>query len=164
MPTAGTLTLNGETAPVTGKSWFDRQGGPYRLMNRKTHWEWFSLRFYDDEEMMLFSFPQNGYRDGTYIRRSGASARLTDYSITPTAFITVEGNRYSAGWTLSVPGLKEESYVITPLLPAQRNLGYLEQLAGVFNSAGERVGMCFVELLPGVWNEKYARKLLRRTG
>lgn len=164
MPAAGTLTVNGSTKRVTGKAWFDKQGGPYSLLDRRTHWEWFSLRFFDDEELMLFSFPQDGYQDGTYIPKSGPARRLTAYTVTPTAFAYPQGVRYSCAWELHAPELKEERYTISPLMEGQMNLGYYELLAGVDNAQGERVGLCFVELLPGVYNEKFNRSLLRSTG
>jgi predicted secreted hydrolase len=160
MPTTGTMTLNGKKTAVNGKSWFDKQGGTYHLLNRKTHWEWFSLRFFDDEEMMLFTFPQSNYQDGTYISEDGTASRLIDYNVIPLDFVTVNGSKYSTGWTLSVKGLKEEEYTITPLMKGQINLGYYEQLAWVYNQRGEKVGMCFVELLPGVYNEKYSMMML----
>lgn len=163
MPTTGTMTRNGDAVGVTGKTWFDKQGGPYSLMNIKTHWEWFSLRFFDNEEMMLFSFPQDSYQDGTYIRADSSYQRLTEYSITPTDFAYPNGVKYSCRWELNVPGLKEERYTITPLLKGQMNMGYYELLAGISNNKNERVGLCFVELLPGVYNKKFKRSLLAKT-
>ena len=163
MPTTGTMTLHGNTTNVTGKTWFDKQGGPYRLMNAKTHWEWFSLRFFDDEEMMLFSFPQDNYQDGTYIRKDGNCQRLTDYTVTPTDFACPNGVKYSCRWELTVPGLKEKRYTITPLLKGQMNMGYYELLASISNEKKEQVGLCFVELLPGVYNKKFKKSLIAKT-
>jgi predicted secreted hydrolase len=113
MPTTGEMVLRNsagetKTLQVTGKSWFDRQWGPYRLVEPATHWEWFSLRFFDDEEVMLFAFV--------------------------------------------LPGIKEERYQIRPIMDGQMNLAYYELLAEIINPSGERVGFCFVELLPGVRN------------
>ncbi|MEN6595267.1 MAG: carotenoid 1,2-hydratase [Clostridiaceae bacterium] len=164
MPTRGTLTLDGATRRVSGKTWFDKQGGPYALLNPKTHWEWFSLRFFDNEEMMLFSFPQDDARDGTYIRADGGSERLNDYSITATEFVRPEGGElvYASAWTVETPGRKEERYTIKPLLDGQMNLGYYELLAGVYNASGILVGYCFVELLPGARNKKFSIKLFQK--
>ena len=163
MPTTGTLNFGGTTSQVIGKSWFDRQGGPYSLMKRKTHWEWFSLRFYDDEEIMLFTFPQNDYQDGTYIRENGASQRLTDYVVKPLEFVEEQELVFSSGWTLEVPGVKEGAYTIKPIFKGQMNVGYFEQLAKIYNNHGEDIGICIVELLPGVYNEKFQSSLLKNT-
>ena len=154
MPTTGTVTLHtpeGEnrTMQITGKSWFDRQLGPYHLINPYTHWEWFSLRFFDDEEVMLFAFPQCNYFDGTYITRDNQRRLVRNYTYTPKEIIEVRGIKWSKGWDLFMPGVKEEKYELRPLMDGQMNLGYFELIAGVINPNGETVGYCIVELLPG---------------
>lgn len=156
MPTTGSLKLDGQERPVSGKAWFDKQGGPFRLFGRRTHWEGFSLRFFDDEEVMLFSFPQSKYQDGSYIRRDGSVSRLNQYSIKPLGFVQAQGMRFSSGWELHLPGIKQEYYTVRPLMEGQVNMAYYEQLCDVLDADGHQAGLCFVELLPGVYNEKYA--------
>jgi predicted secreted hydrolase len=157
MPTTGELILHEaqseqKTMQVTGKSWFDWQWGPYAIINAYTHWEWFSLRFFNDEEVMLFAFPQCPYYDGTYIRRSRERRLVRDYTITAKEFIEAAGMTFSKGWDLVMPGVKEEKYEILPMTDGQLNLVYFELLAGIYNSAGKKVGLCMVELLPGARN------------
>ena len=152
MPTTGTMVLNGKKVPVNGKSWFDKQGGTYSL-GKPSSWEWFSLRFYDDEEMMLFKFPTTGYQDGTFISRDGQRERLNNYTIETTKFVEVAGSKWSAGWDLTVPGKKEEKYTITPMMDGCINLAYFEELCSITNEAGQEVGMCFTELLPHLYDD-----------
>ena len=157
MPTAGEVVLRDAAGEkrrlkVTGKSWFDRQWGPYRLIEPATHWEWFSLRFFDDEEVMLFAFPQHPYHDGTYIDKDGNRQLVRDYQYTPKELIDVDGFVFSQGWDLVLPGIKEERYQIRPIMDGQMNLAYFELLADIINASNECVGLCFVELLPGVRN------------
>ncbi len=157
MPTAGEIVLpnpsGGKMAlQVTGKSWLDRQWGPYRLIEPATHWEWFSLRFFDDEEVMLFAFPQHPYYDGTYIDQAGHRQSVRNYAYTSQELVKVDGFLFSKGWDLTLPGVKEERYQIRPILDGQMNLAYFELLAEIINPRDERVGFCFVELLPGVRN------------
>lgn len=149
------LTLNGKTHKVKGQVWFDRQGGPFTATNVKTNWEWFSLRFFDNEEIMLFSFPQTGYRDGTFIAADGSYRRLNNYEIEPLGFLTEPstGFRFSTGWKISMPGVKEENYTLTPVVDGMYNVFFYELLADIRNSAGELVGRTFVELLPGARND-----------
>lgn len=154
MPTSGELTYNGNVLHVTGKTWFDKQGGTYTLTNRATNWEWFSLRFYDDEEMMLFTFPQSDYLDGTFISKDGKRERLNDYTIKTTKIIEKIGMKWSSGWGLCVPGKKEERYTIAPIVEGNMNFAYFEELCWIKNASGTVVGLCFVELLGGVLNEK----------
>ena len=155
MPCRGTINCKGKQYQVEGKSWFDKQGGTYELDNPKCMWEWFSLRFYDNEEMMLFTFPQHPYSDGTYIKSDCTSERLNNYQMEALDFVKPDGKTvYSTEWKLTVPGKKEEVYYIRQLMEGvMLNVGYYELLAGIYNEAGEEVGMCFVELLPGARNE-----------
>lgn len=152
----GALVLNGKEHKVKGKAWFDRQGGTYQLTNHSTSWEWFSFRFFDNEEVMLFSFPQTNYTDGTYIRENGAYQRLNDYQIEPLDFITEPNTKYkfSCGWKVKINNIKEEEYLVKPLTDGQFNVFFFELLAEVTNKQGKCVGYCFVELLPGARNKK----------
>lgn len=157
MPTSGKVVLHepsGENInmQVSGKSWFDRQWGPYQLMKVNTHWEWFSLRFFDDEEVMLFSFPQCPYQDGTFVSRNKERKLVRDYTLTPRGYTEAAGMRFTKGWSLVMPGIKEEHYEIRPLTDGQLNLAYFELIAAIINPAGEQVGLCMVELLPGARN------------
>jgi len=154
MPTVGEITIDGRRLAVSGKSWMDRQWGPFRMLDLRTHWEWFSLRFHDDEEVMLFAFPQDPYRDGTYIDKAGTARRIRDYSYEPMELIDVNGLTYSRGWRLTLPGIREERYEIRPLSEHQNNLGYFELLAGIYDPQGVERGLCFVELLPGARTPK----------
>lgn len=163
MPTKGTLTLNGKKIEIVGKTWFDKQYGKFPLLNSLTHWEWFSLRFDDEEEIMLFSFPQDDYKDGTYIKKDGSYTRLTNYFIEPVDFVYPDGRtKYSCKWNIQLPGLKEEKYIIKPLLNGQMNIGYYELLAGIYNSDEKQTGYCFVELLPGARNRRFPLKLFNK--
>ncbi len=154
LATKGTLMLNGKKLDVTGKSWFDKQGGTYSLTKREVNWEWFSFRFFDNEEIMLFSFPQDNYSDGTYIHRDGKYERLNKYEITPMGFTQASGYKFSNGWKVKIPGIKDEEYTITPKIAGQFNVFFFELLAEIKNKENKLVGYCFVELLPGVYNEK----------
>ncbi len=158
MPTEGKLMLKSsvdkKTYDVSGKSWFDRQWGPFSITDPATHWEWFSLRFFDDEEVMLFSFPQHPYQDGTYVDREGNSRRIRNFKIEEKELKEVNGYVFSYGWNVYLPGVKEEFYEIIPMFEGQINIGYLELMAKVINPDGEHVGYAFVELLPGVRSKK----------
>ncbi|MDR1734759.1 MAG: hypothetical protein LBR73_07775 [Oscillospiraceae bacterium] len=150
----GCLMTDADAFPVTGKCWIDKQGGPYNLINVKTHWEWFSFRFDDGEEVMLFSFPQSSYQDGTYIRADGSYERLNDYTIEPIEFTEAAGMRFACKWSVTLTGGKAGTYTIVPKTDGQLNLAYFELLADIREESGTPVGVSFVELLPGVYNEK----------
>jgi len=156
MPTTGGLTLRDDTGAqtalsVTGKSWFDRQWGIWRLLDaQSSDWEWFSLRFFDDEEVMLFAFPQQSYQDGTYVKKDATSERITDYSYTPLDYIEMNDVCYSFGWDLTMPGIKQEHYRIIPMYDTEFHLRTFELLARILNASDELVGYAIVELLPDI--------------
>jgi predicted secreted hydrolase len=155
LPTTGEVHFinkagNKVTLQVAGKSWFDRQWGS------ATHifWEWFSLRFFDDEEVMLFAFPNTNYQDGTYIDAQGNTRIFSNYTCMPMKTIKVKRLAYSMGWDLNIPGIKEEHYRIEPFLENQYNqmldgkLGYFEVLCKITSDNGTLVGYAFAEILP----------------
>jgi hypothetical protein len=110
--------------------------------------------------MMLFTFPQSSSQDGNYIRKDGSYSRLAAYEeIAPARVNEKNGLKWSSGWSLRVPRLKEERYTIVPLAGGNINLAYFEELCVIKNQEGKHVGYCFAELLPGVRNEKVGGKL-----
>lgn len=154
LASTGKLKLGDKEFNLAGKSWFDKQGGTYTITNRWVNWEWFSLRFFDNEEIMLFSFPQDNYRDGTFIDKSGKYRRLNNFIIEPLGFINAGGYKFSNGWKITIPGIKDEEYTVTPKINGQFNVFFFELLAEIKNKKGELVGYSVTELLPGVYNEK----------
>lgn len=153
MPTEGTLVLGGKKIKLHGKTWFDKQGGPYNMANMKCHWEWFSLRFFDDEEAMLFTFPhnENPEYEGTFIDKNGNYHRLNNYTIESLSVTEYKGLKWSSGWKLHM-NEKEQDYLIEPIQEGHMNFAYFEELCYIKNMAGEIVGYAFAELLPGVLN------------
>lgn len=159
MPTSGTINLNGKVIKVKGTTWFDKQGGTFNFLDISTHWEWFSMRFFDNEEVMLFNFPQSDYQDGTYIKKDKTKERLNKYEIAPIDFVVKNGYKFSCGWKLELP-IKDKKYKVVPIIEGQLNLAYFEQLCYIYDENNQKVGYCFVELLPGVYNKKIDGKLL----
>ena len=52
--TSGTLTIQGESTLVSGESWMDHEWFSSVLDEGQSGWDWFSLQFDDQREMMLF--------------------------------------------------------------------------------------------------------------
>lgn len=156
MLATGTLEIEGKKLNIGGKAWFDKQGGTYDIASPKTHWEWFSFRFFDEEEIMLFDFPQGKYGDGTYINKKGEYQRLNNYKIIPDKIIEEPQTNYkfSYGWTVKMPGIKDETYTIKPKIEGQFNVSFYELIVDIIDKDNKLVGYGIVELLPGVRNEK----------
>lgn len=152
LATTGKLVLKGkEYTDLNGKTWFDRQGGTYSLTKNETSWEWFSLRFFDNSEAMLFAFPQMNYYDGTLIAADGSYRRMNDYKIEATKIIEYNSMKFSSGWNLTMEGKK---YTLTPMVDGMFNVFFFELLASIRDENENEVGYCFVELLPGARNKK----------
>jgi len=155
MPTTADLTLNGQTIHLSGNTWFDKQGGTYSIINPKCHWEWFSLRFFDEEEVMLFTFPHNNppYFDGTYIKNDGTYQRLNDYEIKRKRTTEFIGLKWSAEWEVNLK-IKGGEYKLVPLQEGHINFAYFEEVIKILDKEDNLVGYGYAELLPGVLNQK----------
>ena len=95
------------------------------------------MRFFDNEEVMLFSFPQSHYQDGTFISKDGKYKRLNDYDIVPLGFTEAGGHKFSLGWKVKMKDVKDEEYTIIPKMDGQLNLTYYELLADVKDKKGD---------------------------
>ena len=113
----------------------------------------------------FFPFHRASYQDGTYIRSDGNYERLNHYSVVPKKFVYPDGKTKvfrglgdmaarTEGGTLchhAVAGRADERWAITSFWRA------------FIIGRGQQVGLCFVELLPGVYNKKYPRTVLKKT-
>jgi predicted secreted hydrolase len=128
----------------SGKAWFDRQWGKFSELG----WEWFSFRFFDDEEIMLFPFPRTGIKEGTYIDNKGNAISFDNFTYNVKKFRMFNGKKIGLGWNVTVP-FKEKEYEVVPIVEDQYNPSklqeYWEGICKVFNSRGELVGYCIIE-------------------
>ena len=135
---------NWTTVNGSGKSWFDRQWGRFSEVG----WEWFSFRFFDNEEIMLFSFPKTGHKEGTFIDKKGRVVTFNDYKYDVKKVVSFNGKKIGLGWKISLP-FKEKEYEIVPIVEDQFNPfsknNYWEGIAKVFNNQGQLVGYCVIE-------------------
>ncbi len=148
LETTGHLVLEGkEYHNLKGKTWFDREGGTYSLTKPECNWEWFSLRFFDNHEVMLFAFPQDNYYDGTFINTDGTYERCNDYEFEATSYTEVKKMKFSNNWKVKVKG---EEYTLRPKADGMFNIFFFELLSDIVDSEGNVVGYAFCEVLPGV--------------
>ena len=73
----GNLDFNG-SYKVHGETWFDQQWGN---MEDITPWDWFSLRLNNNEELMVFRFPNQNEAYATYVKSDGTYEYFSDVSI-----------------------------------------------------------------------------------
>lgn len=150
MDTHGTMVFHGESGPVLhqveGSSWFDRQWGNFR----NTTWDWFSLRFDDGDNIMLFHFPNTGHKEATYIKDNGEVTWFNDFSCRADSSIFQGGSEVGIEWTFDIP-YKEGRYRIEPLGNNDLNksrfgVTYWEGLFRLLNPEGEEVGWSVAEI------------------
>lgn len=160
LATNGTLTVDGEPIAVTGVSWMDKEFGSNQLGADKSGWDWFSLRFEDGRELMLYLLrSRSGETDfarGTLVAEDGRARFLEpgDWRLRPAGTWTSPSTeaRYPAGWTLEVPAAGIDA-VVTPDVADQENrsrllpgLHYWEGSVSIESKDGERIGRGYVEL------------------
>lgn len=113
----GTLTLGGREIRVKGLSWFDQEWATNQLTENQTGWDWLSLQFEDNTELMLFQIRlKDGGRDpfshGTWIDAEGNATPVKndDFELVPGRIWTSNetGGDYPVEWKLRIPKLELE--------------------------------------------------------
>ncbi|MEZ5102524.1 MAG: lipocalin-like domain-containing protein [Thermoleophilia bacterium] len=157
MRARGTLTVDGKVKQVRGGAfWLDRQWGNYDVDPDALRWDWFSCRFANGTELMLYQFVEpdgrtpSRYRAGTFVERDGRVRRLGAFTATQLGpSITPPGASASYGyrWRLRVPSL-DLRVTLTPLARNQYvdNRIVASFWEGAARATGTSAGKCFVEL------------------
>ncbi|WP_221174679.1 carotenoid 1,2-hydratase [Streptomyces sp. ID38640] len=111
LKTSGTLTLNGKTSKVTGKSWLDRQWGEWDW-SQVHKWTWMAIQLDNGEFINLADlFDTQGREEhyATVLHRDGSQSVVTVEPLARDAarFETspATGQRYAGKWTVRIPSL-----------------------------------------------------------
>jgi predicted secreted hydrolase len=153
MRATGTITSEGAHIRFTGEAWLDHQWGNFADDPRGLNWDWFSCRFSDRTELMLYRFrtpagaPLLRYRSGTVVARSGRGTLVKSFEITPgVRAFDAEGRRWPLDWRLRVPSagltISLRSLVDDQLVRGQLLPTFWE---GAAEATGSKRGVCFVE-------------------
>jgi predicted secreted hydrolase len=153
MTAQGTITAAGKTTPFRGEAWLDHQWGDFANDPRALRWDWFSCRFHDHTELMLYRFltadgaPLDRYGTGTYVLRGGKARTLARFDVNPgSRVLDAAGRRWPLDWELRVPAehldvhvrsIVDDQLVRGTLLPT-----FYE---GAATATGSKTGICFVE-------------------
>jgi predicted secreted hydrolase len=81
----GELTFDGETIPVSGAAWLDREWGSQFLQRDQVGWDWFSLHLENGEKLMLFQLRENAEANsgGNFVYGSLISTNGTRTDLDP---------------------------------------------------------------------------------
>jgi predicted secreted hydrolase len=162
--TTGTLTLNGQTSQVTGKSWLDRQWGNWDW-SQLDKWTWMSIQLGNGDSLDLWDlFDKQGEGHwATVLRPDGSESVVsvdplakdaTDFQTSPTT-----GQTYAGKWTVRIPSLNTTLTVTaSPVLQEVQagvpfTPGINEAASTVTGVSGGRPvsGQAYVEQF-GIWN------------
>ncbi len=159
LATTGQVTADGQTAKVSGESWFDHEWSTSALGPHGLGWDWFSLQLSDGRELMFFQVRRDDggiepVSGGTVIEKDGKTRHLSADEIK----LAVKGTwaspdtkaEYPARWQISIPSAQIE-LTIEPWVAAQEmrvSFTYWEgavKLSGLSNGAAV-TGNGYVEL------------------
>jgi predicted secreted hydrolase len=112
---------------VTGLTWMDHEFGSTQLSPDQVGWDWFSLQFDDDTELMLYVIRRaNGRPDphsaGTWVGADGGSVhvRQAEFSVEILERWTSPRSQgtYPIKWRIRVPA-RSLDVTLTPAFPDQ---------------------------------------------
>ncbi|MEL6614519.1 MAG: lipocalin-like domain-containing protein [Bacteroidota bacterium] len=154
MATTGTVTLaSGETVPVEGLTWLDREWSTSALGEGQVGWDWFALHLDDGRDLMIYQLRQtDGSTDplskGSLVSASGEKQHLpsTAYTLEPLAtWDSPRGGSYPVKWRVRVPeegvDLVVEAAMLDQELPV--SVRYWE---GAVDVSGTATGVGYLEM------------------
>ncbi|OZB19564.1 MAG: carotenoid 1,2-hydratase [Marinobacter sp. 34-60-7] len=110
----GEITLNGQTYPVQGKGWFDREWSSQFLKAGQQGWDWFALHLDSGDKLMAFRLrdDQGGYQAGTWIPAVGEPVPLgqQDFALEPLD----RSGEVPVRWRLRLPAQSLDIQVTAP--------------------------------------------------
>ncbi len=143
----GTLTMEGRSIPVRGWSWFDQEWATNQLTESQTGWDWLSLQFEDNTELMLFQIRlKDGGRDsfshGTWIGADGQTipVKNEDFELVPGRVWNSRetGGDYPVEWKIRIPKLGLELEVEAALDGQELVLNPIAYWEGSVRANGQR--------------------------
>ena len=147
--TTGSIDLDGKTYQVEGASWMDHEFFSGSMAANEVGWDWLSVQLEDGTELMLYRLRHKDgsidpHSSGSYVDENGRSQFLSaaDFAMRPVAdswTSPATKATYPVRWHVSIPRLKLELDVTTPLrsqeLASRFGTSYWE---GAIDAAGAR--------------------------
>jgi predicted secreted hydrolase len=142
------MSMSGRFGSVTftGTAWFDHQWGDFANDRAAQEWDWFSCRFDDRTQLMLYRF-RDGVETGTSVDRRGRGHPVGRFEAVPGArAFRAAGRSWPLDWTLKVP-TQHLSLRLHAIVPDQLVRGVILPTfwEGAVTASGTKNGVCFVE-------------------
>jgi predicted secreted hydrolase len=130
--TTGSIELDDKTYQVEGTSWIDHEFFTGSMAANESGWDWLSIQLADNSELMLYRLRHKDgsidpYSSGSYVDANGKTQFLSasDFIMTPASATTwtspATKASYPIQWHVSIPRLKLEMDVTTPLKSQELN-------------------------------------------
>jgi predicted secreted hydrolase len=146
LPAAGELLLAERVVPVRGEAWLDREWGTSALGPDVEGWDWFSLQFDDDTELMYYQLRRD---DGSADPLSSGSMtgpvlqplRSSEVRLEPTRVwrSPSTGISYPVAWRMEIPS-RDLALDVEAILDAQEMDMSVNYWEGAVRAAGTRGG------------------------
>jgi predicted secreted hydrolase len=149
LESTGALIMDGRSIPVRGWSWFDQEWATNQLSENQTGWDWLSLQFEDNTELMLFQIRlREGGREqfshGTWIGADGRTIPLRneDFELVPGRVWRSRqtGGNYPVEWKLRIPKFGMELDVEAAVDGQELVLSPIAYWEGSVRARGKRAG------------------------
>jgi predicted secreted hydrolase len=105
----GNIRTGQDDRAVTGQAWMDHEWFTEQLSSDQQGWDWFSVQFDNNTELMLFELRRkdgtiDAHSSGTFIDASGRAHHLKheDIKLTPLR----KFGKYPVEWRIEIPSLK----------------------------------------------------------
>ncbi len=164
MATTGTVTLpTGESVPVEGLTWLDREWSTSLLGTGLSGWDWFALQLADGRDLMLFQIRGGAapVGEGSLVAPDGTKTRLgpDDFSLDPlSTWTSGDGTAYPTRWRVRVPSQNIDATVTAAIQASELDAATVHYWEGAVDVAGSVAGTGFLEMTG------YARSDVRRGG
>lgn len=154
MATTGTVTLaSGETVPVEGLTWLDREWSTSALGEGQVGWDWFALHLDDGRDLMIYQLRQtDGSKDplskGSLVSASGEKRHLPSsvYSLEPLeTWESPQGGSYPIKWRVRVPD-EDLDLIVEAAMPDQELPVSVRYWEGAVDVSGSASGVGYLEM------------------
>jgi predicted secreted hydrolase len=114
LATSGSIRIDGQEYEIEGSSWMDHEFSSSLLETEQAGWDWFSIQFDNDEELMLYRMRRDDgtadqFSSGTFVAADGSTRHLTkdDFRLEPADYWRSPhtGAEYPVSWRMEVPML-----------------------------------------------------------
>jgi predicted secreted hydrolase len=156
LPTQGQIHLAGESLNVEGQSWLDREWSTSALASDQSGWDWFSLQFNDNTELMYYQLRDDlgnthPNSSGNFTSLMGLQTQISQEDVLleeQVHWIASDGTSYATQWRMQYAG---NDLIIRAVFDDQLmdvTFQYWEGAVDVLNGVTEeKIGQGYLEMV-----------------